>query len=752
MFAPLNRPHPSPRLRLQRKSLPLLTAAVSCVALLGPQLGCDNASSVADRKVEAQVDESRGAAAPREGELPAVPAVLNQAITNSAASPATRAETLAWLGQAEVQRASALLDRAGRDEVAARRLISEINRLTARLQSNATVIAGLQKLEPSKERAALQETRGAIQGEQDPVWIKHETGALPALKGVEERLAALQDQIGKLEQQSKDLAGQRSRQLAEAERLERQSEEAKGQQSVDLFNQSAAARKKAADLGVQVDGLEAKLVPLRQDQQLAQNEQQQLTKAVQAFDARLQGADQNWKTVQQQIEALNALSKAIVGPNPNEPAAPPDDAAAGAGAGGDAGASAAPAGGEEASAAAPAAPKPATRPGGGGAAAAAWVTPTSLAGKLRWLSHISKSIETQRGEAETLLNSALTHYKTAGDAARSLQDSLSKQMNAAGASQRPEKPSWQRLADLHNPSEYKLKQGAVQLMLAGLARDRAALLAARANVAKTLGPVLQANKVPAPPELAENNVEPQVAAAREASKKAYEEADALLTDVVENKSGDAMTRAARAGHALRLAGLYGRAQLAAGSNPQEAAQWIAKAKQLATSAEGDLPAAAALPAVIQDVLELRAPPTTTPPGGRAPGTPPAPAPTIRTPPTTPAPAPAPTTPTPAAPTPDTAAPAPGAETPAAPAQPAPGQPAPGAEQPAPPADGTAAPAAPDGQQPAPAPAPAPQEGAQPASDSGTPAPAPQDGAQPPADSGTPAPAPADGGAPPAGDK
>jgi hypothetical protein len=289
--------------------------------------------------------------------------------------------------------------------------------------------------------------------------------------------------------------------------------------------------------------------------------------------------------------------------------------------------------------------------------------------------------------------------------------------------------------------------GAVQLMLGGLRRDRAALLAARGNAAKNLAPVLQANKIPPPPELAEQNVESQVAAARDAAKQAYDEADKLLTDVVETKSGDAMTRAARAGHTLRLAGLYARAQLAAGTSPQEAQQWIAKAKQLATQAEGDLPAANALPAFIQDVLELRPATLTTGPAGRTVTTPKTPAPTIPTPaPTTPTPAPttpapAPTTPAPApgtvAPAPGTETPAPGTETPAAPQQaaPAPGQ------QPAPGADGTATPAAPEGQQPAPAPAPAPagQEGAQPASDSQTPAPAP-----------APAPAPSDAGTPPAG--
>ena len=352
------------------------------------QSGCDNSSDRADRKVQEQIDQSLAHATPK-GELPVVPTALTSAASDRNASPAVRAETNSWLAQAEVRRAAALLDRASREELAARRLISEINRLTARLQSNAAVIAGLQNLQPTQERAALEQHRGEIQGAKDPVWKKHETGALPGLKAVNERLASLQEQIGKLEQQSKDTAGQRGRLLAEAERLERESEGAAGQQSVDLYNRSTEARKKAADMGVQIDAVEAKLLPLRQDLQLAQGEKQQLTKAVEAFESRLQGTEESWKKVQQQIEALNALSKSLVGPNPGEPQTPPANFPAAE----QAGAS------EDSSTPAPAT-GPASRPA---AKSGAPLSPGSLAGKLRWLSHLSKSVEAERTEAEGLL-------------------------------------------------------------------------------------------------------------------------------------------------------------------------------------------------------------------------------------------------------------------------------------------------------------------------------------------------------------
>jgi hypothetical protein len=700
MSSPLNRLH----VPLPLKSSVLLTAA--CLCLAAPQLGCENASGKADKTVEAQVDESRGQRT-ASGELPAVPASLTSAANNTQASPATRAETLALLGQSEVQRAAALLGRADREEVAARRVIAEINRLGARLQSNNVVVAGLQKLEPTPERTALQEHRGAVQGEKDTTWIKHETGSLPALKGVEERLTKLQDDIAKLEEQSKNLAGQRSRLIAEAERLERESEGVESKRSVELFNQSANARKKAADLGVQVDVIQAKLVPLRQDQQLALSEQQLLNKAVQAFDARLQGTEENWKLVQKQIDDLQAASKALVGPVPNEPAAPPAEFASAAG--GAAGAQPEAEGAAVPAAAATPARGPTTRPSAaraGGAAPAGPAVPVSLAGKLRWLSSLTKSIETQRGDAEALLTSALSHYTAAGTAASSLAADLQKQMGVAGANQRPEMPSWKRLSELHNTSEYRLKQAAAHLMLAGLQRDRASLLAARSSTAKAIAPAIQAAKVAAPLELAEQNVEAEVAKARDASAASYKEADELLNGIVEAKNNDAMIRAAKAAHELRLASLYGQAQLAAGYKPDLAAQLMKQAKQVAAQGMETVEVApTALPAFLQDVLEIRpATPATAPARTAATATP-----------ATATPAPAPGTSTPA---PGTETPAPGTETPA-PEQPAP---APDTAAPAP-AEGQPAPA--EGQQPAPA------EGQQPAAPGAdTAAKQPDAGAQP----------------------
>ena len=97
MWPPLRMPPRMPRLLLPTSSrspvrpraLALTLAAACAVGATGALGGCDNPSDLADRDVATKVEESRSSAAPREGELPTVPASLTSAIGVQGASPAT---------------------------------------------------------------------------------------------------------------------------------------------------------------------------------------------------------------------------------------------------------------------------------------------------------------------------------------------------------------------------------------------------------------------------------------------------------------------------------------------------------------------------------------------------------------------------------------------------------------------------------------------------------------------------------------
>jgi len=404
-------------------------------------------------------------------------------------------------------------------------------------------------------------------------------------------------------------------------------------------------------MSVQIEALEAKMMPLRQDLERTQAQQQAVAKTVQTFGGQLQATQQAWQKVQEQIAALQNLNKQILSGGGNEPANAPASAPA----------------------------------QGAAAAVAAAPVPASISGKLRQINDVYGQIEARRSEAEQLLKSAVGDAKKAGDAGATLVRELGTRISGSGTSQRPEAAAWKRMVELHNPSRFKLTQASLDIFLAGLYRNRAADLAARSGMATGLNEALKPAGLDVPQEAAAQNLQADLDASKQLSTATYGEAEQLLKDVIEApRSNDVLGNAAKAAHMLQLVRLYSQAQL----DPQAAAGLLASAKQLA--AQGDqvqLPADA-LPVFIQEALELKAPPTTGPatrPGTAAPAGAPTPG------------APAPGAPAPGAPAPGTPAPgtpAPGA---AAPGAPAPDAPAPGAtgDQP------TAAPA------PAPAPSPAP---------------------------------------------
>lgn len=571
MYSPLVRRH---------KSLSIVLA-VCCLGLPLSQGGCEGDADTGDREVREHLSDGAEKTEPGVTAAPSVPEGYKKAAAVTSASPATKVEALIRLADAERDRAVALLLEADRLDVELHRLVGAINRQSARIQANNTLAAGLSKLEPKAQQQAIQAQRSAAQGEKNPVWIEHETGAITGLKGLQEQIAQLQDQIGQLEEQSKGLATQRSKMIADAEQLEKQSEQAQGQQSADLYNQSVDSRKQAADLGVQVEALEAKLSPLRQDLERTQANQQAIAKTVETFGGQLQATQENWQKIQAQIAELQNLNKRILG-----------------------------SGEEAAPTAAPAQPQPesgiASRPPGAGSPPLA----TSIAGKLRQANDLVAQIESRRTEAEALLKSAIEHVKGAAAAGESLSSEVGAQLNNSSNAQRPERKAWQELQELHAPSRFKLKQATLDIILAGLHRSRAADLALRSNMVQVLTAALQPAQLAVPQDAGGKDLATEAESARQASLAQYGEADTLLKEVVESSagSGDLARDAARAGHLMQLVRLYSQAQV----DPQTAQGLAANAKSIAAQGEQVQLPPDSLPAFLQDALELRPAPTTGP--------------------------------------------------------------------------------------------------------------------------------------------
>lgn len=574
MCLPLSRP---------RKIFRVFVSA-GCLSLALLQGGCDGDADAANREVrehlaagQAQTDVGVSAA-------PGVPEAYKKAVAVAAASPATKVEALTRLADAERDRALALMAEADRLEAEMFRLIGAVNQQAARIQSNNTLAAGLAQLEPTKATQAIEQQRSAAQGAENPVWIEHETGPIPALKGLDDQAGQLEGRIAELEGKAKELAAQRSKQIRDAEEFEKQSGEAQGARSGELFNESVDARKQAADLGVQVEALDAQLLPLRQDLERVQASRQAIARTIETFAAQIQATRQNWSKVKEQIAELQKQNQQILG-GASEP--PP---------------------------AAPAGAVPTT------------ISPT-IAGKLRQIKERVAEIDAKRSEAETLLKDALQQTSAAASAAATLVNSISEQANQQGAAQRPERAAWQRLSELHNPSRWKLRQASFQILLADIHRSRAANLAARENLQQIITAALKPAQLSVPPEAGGANLKADSDAAKGSSLALYNEAETALREVIEApRSNDMMGDASKGAQLLQLVRLYAQAQ----ADPQLARTLAVSARQLAAAGDQVGLPASALPSFVQNALELRSSPATGPatgpadPAQPAGGTPPAP--------------------------------------------------------------------------------------------------------------------------------
>lgn len=595
MSHPLNRLH-----KTFSRSVPILLSAC-CLCLPLSQAGCEGELDAADKQVRHHISQAQQKTEAAVSTAPAVPEGYKQAAAVPNASPAAKVEALMLLADAERDRAVALLTEADRFESDLLRLIGAVNRQAVQIQSNNTLIAGLARQEPTKVTQAIEQQRSAAQGQQDPVWVPHDTGAIQALQGLEEQAKQLQEQIAQLEAQAKDLAAQRAKLIADAEQLEKQSNEAQGQESAELFSQSVEARKQAADLSVQAEAVEANLLPLRQDLERAQASQQVVAKAIEAFGGQLQTTQQSWKQVQEQIAALRQINQRILsGGGAGEAAAPPPQPPAGT--------------------------QPEADPSGGGAAGASTAASApmapSITGKLRQINDLVTQIEARRTEAESLFKEAMEHVNAAGTAAASLVSQMRSRISEGGPD-RPERKTWQQLSDLHAPARFNVRHATLQIMLGDVYRARAATLAARANMQQVVTAALQAAQLQVPQELAGQNLMAEAEAARAAALAQYDEAEKELQEVVQSAgSGDLAGDAAKAAHLMQLVRLYAESQV----NPELAQSWPGAATTLAGEGEQVQMPTTSLPAFLLDALQLRTPPATAPaarpgaPGAAAPGT------------------------------------------------------------------------------------------------------------------------------------
>jgi hypothetical protein len=464
--------------------------------------GCKSDVEAADAKISVDADKAVEAIAASDPES-ARAAMANTASNKSASPDATiQADVLA--AQADLDAAAMLMSGPGASDVSAaafkavvdgkpqsgasvptftpqdraalrgieqrqirvEQLLSQIASVAGQMTLNNTHIAGYKALEPTKAREAVQKATNDAQKGEKGAWVAG-TAPIPSLEGLKAREQELQKQTADLTAQRDDLNAKRGQALQEAAKFGQQADSATGKESVGFFTQAANQRKEAADEEVKIAQLEAQLAPLQQDLQLVQLQEKTISDVLATYAEQSQQIDNGWKNVQQRIDQASALTKALL-EGTGAPAAP------GEGAGGNGAASSA-----------------------NGAA-----TPRSLAGLASELDNETKELQSLRGKAVTLLNSAFKHYDDAAHLAATLTKDLNTLNSGPDAAKLPDRRAWQERIALNSPAVFKLGQAAVQNRFARLYTDQYAEVARRNEVGKMVADALKGTGLAAPQSVA----------------------------------------------------------------------------------------------------------------------------------------------------------------------------------------------------------------------------------------------------------
>lgn len=540
--------------------------AMSAMALAGSFLfgvGCENERRESDLQLQADVRQSLvDQKAPLETRK-----LIEQAIGREGTSPASKADALALLAQLEVAAANVLLQEAAREEIDAARHMWEITRTAAQLEAGNTLVEAYRALDPKEVRQKLAGEITNAQGTADnAVWFNHDKSPLLSLASLKQKISQFEGEISKRAQQIQTLTRQRTEALTQGEAADRESQVEQGEKSVELFQRGAELRKQAADLAVEIERINAELVPLQRDSAIAQSQQQVVAQAIEKLKEQDQRAVQTWEQIQQQLQAQTAKAKALV-ENGDEKA--------------------------------------------------------SLAAKASELAQSLQKSHELRTEAEKNLESAIKHFKLARSSADEVFKEVKMRMDAVDSGS-TEYAAWQSILSIYNPAAFKFDEAGAQQLLATSHSSRARNLAARLQLKQMLAPIvaqvgrLQNPDSPGtlPRELDDNTLETQLATEREAALNAYQSADNLLVDVVQgpslpgSSSGQDRQAAARV---ARIFTLYGWAQLLRESGQdEEARQHIAAAmiaRDQAREAGTSLPA---LPPELAIAAETTPAPTTNP--------------------------------------------------------------------------------------------------------------------------------------------
>jgi hypothetical protein len=364
-------------------------------------------------------------------------------------SPLTRAQSSLVLAQSEAEAAGLKLQELWKVDAKISGLLMEMERVGAQIASNNASISGFQALNPTAGQQAFDQVTAAVTTGDGGAWVKGSDGAapVPAMADVKKRQENLGSQIAELTKQRTEITAKRATALQQAETFSRQADSTTGSASTAAYIQSSNLRKEAGDDEVKMRDLDAQILPLQQQLDVANEQQKSIDTTLASVKEQVDKLQSGWQGVQKQMDVMKEFSGSLV--------------TGGAGAGNAA--------------------------AGGATTQPAMTQPEATSSLNQLAAELNdqiKAAEDLRHRAVELLNSALTHLKDGEQQALAGVKNIPRP--SGPDSKVPDKAAWQQLIDLNDSNEFKVRRANVLGMLARLYAGQYIELAQRNAVARLL--------------------------------------------------------------------------------------------------------------------------------------------------------------------------------------------------------------------------------------------------------------------------
>jgi len=379
------------------------------------------------------------------------------------------------LAQSQIAAADSLLQKVSQEEGKMSAAILELERLGWQITSNNASTTGFKALNPTAGQQAFEQVSTAAEKGEGGAWVKGADGGppIPSLADVKQREETLGGQIAELTKQRTEIAAKRALALQQAENFSRQADSTTGSNSTGFFIQGSNQRKEAGDAEVKMRDLDAQILPLQQQLDIAREQEQSIQATLSSIKDQVGKLQTGWQGVQKQMDQLKDFSASLVN-----------------------GGGAAPT---------------------GGAGATSQPTVQGLNAIATDLNELIKAATDERAQAAVFLNDA---YKHLLEAQKQAADALKDIPKPGGANAKvPEKAAWQALIEMNDPAEFKVRQAEVLSGLARLYGGQYLELAQRNAVARVLDPALKQAGVESQAAAALGNGGAPTASVREAVDK-----------------------------------------------------------------------------------------------------------------------------------------------------------------------------------------------------------------------------------------